>query len=93
MFIMDTTTRRRLGRPPRMPSTAIPDRERASLWEPRDVAALLSVTPTLVRRWCDDGRLPCLRTTTGLRVMFPQMVRPFIDEYVARRRAEEAKRA
>jgi excisionase family DNA binding protein len=35
---------------------------------PHEVARLAGVTPSAVRVWADTGRLPVLRTSSGLRL-------------------------
>lgn len=38
------------------------------------VARDLGVAPNTLRRWCDQGRIPCLKTPTGYRRFTPGMV-------------------
>jgi excisionase family DNA binding protein len=36
----------------------------------KELAEALGVTADTVRRWADDGRIPCLRAVPGGRLMF-----------------------
>ena len=48
------------------------------LYTPKQVAGLLQVSLTTIRRWTADGQLPCLKIGGGIRYR-PRDVRAFID--------------
>jgi predicted transcriptional regulator len=54
------------------------------LLTPHDVAKLAGVTPAAVRSWADVGRLPVMRTVSGMRLF----LRRDVDRYLEERRAE-----
>jgi excisionase family DNA binding protein len=46
-----------------------------------DIARLLSVDPSTVKRWADSGRLQCYKTVGGHRRFSLSQVKEFITSY------------
>lgn len=47
----------------------------------REVSALLGVTETTIKRWADDGKIPCVRTPGGHRKFFLSDVVAFAESH------------
>ena len=45
-----------------------------------DAAKVLDRTPSTLRRWADQGMLPCLRASTGVRLFERRVVEQFAAE-------------
>ena len=45
-----------------------------------DAAKLVDRTPSTIRRWADQGVLPCLRASTGVRLFERRVVEQFAAE-------------
>lgn len=54
---------------------------------PGPAARRAGVTPETIRKWADEGRLPCRRTETGIRIFDVAELDKFVAERERRRAA------
>jgi excisionase family DNA binding protein len=62
-----------------MKEDMLPDRTK--FFSTADIARMLSVDASTVKRWADSGRLPCYKTVGGHRRFTLIQVREFISSY------------
>ena len=55
--------------------------ERKKLYSTADIARLLSIDTSTVKRWADSGRLQCYKTIGGHRRFSTQQIQEFISTY------------
>ena len=54
---------------------------RKQFFSTADIAKLLSVDPSTVKRWAESGKLHCYRTMGGHRRFTRQQIEDFIEAY------------
>jgi excisionase family DNA binding protein len=62
-----------------MKEDMLPDRTK--FFSTADIARMLSVDASTVKRWADSGRLPCYKTVGGHRRFSLPQVREFVASY------------